>query len=58
VPDRNIETGEMAKRRKTRETTRSPIGANEFSQVIYDELVKSLQKDGFVKSSRCKARKN
>jgi uncharacterized protein (UPF0254 family) len=24
----------------------------------FDELVKSRQKDGFVKSSRCKARKN
>jgi len=29
-----------------------------YESIIFDDLVKSRQDDGFVKSSRCKARKN
>jgi hypothetical protein len=35
------------------------IGVTTFYEItIFDEVVKSQHNDGFVKSSRCKARKN
>jgi hypothetical protein len=36
----------------------SRLGGRAFSETIIDELVKGQRKDDFVKSSRCKARKN
>jgi hypothetical protein len=40
------------------ETRNFKLGTWHIELVMLDDLVKNRRKDGFIKSSRCKARKN